>query len=60
MRKSAVATFMKGMGVGVVGTCVAGASIYMMGAPKNKTKKKLSSAVKTAADFMDNMSVMLK
>ena len=60
MHKNAVGTFLKGMGAGVVASCVAGASVYVMSGGKNKTKKKISSAVKTAAEFMDNMSVMLK
>jgi len=60
MHKNAVGTFLKGMGAGVVASCVAGASVYMMSSGKGKTKKKISSAVKTAAEFMDNMSYMLK
>lgn len=60
MHKNAVGTFLKGMGVGVAASVVAGTSVYMMSGGKNKTKKKISSAVKTAADFMDNMSYMLK
>ena len=60
MHKNAVGTFLKGMGSGVVASCVAGASVYVMSGGKNKTKKKISSAVKTAAEFMDNMSYMLK
>lgn len=58
MHKS-VSSFMKGVGTGAAIGMVTVAAISMKGNHKS-AKRKLSNAVKTASDFMDNVSYMLK
>lgn len=58
MQKS-VTNFIKGVGTGAVLGLVAVAAVGTMKNGKS-AKRKLSNAVKTASDFMDNISYMLK
>ncbi len=54
-----VSSFFKGIGTGAVVGAVAVCAVSNMKTGKS-AKKKLSHAVKTASDFMDNVSYMLK
>lgn len=58
MQKS-VSSFIKGIGTGAAIGVVAVAAVSGMKNGKS-AKRKISSAVKTASDFMDNISYMLK
>ena len=54
-----MSSFIKGVGTGAALGVVAVAAVSTMKNGKS-TKRKLSNAVKTASDFMDNISYMLK
>ena len=54
-----MSNFIKGVGTGAAIGVVAVAAISSMKNP-TRTKRKISNAVKTASNFMDNISYMLK
>ncbi len=58
MQKS-VTSFIKGVGAGAALGMVTIAAVGTMRNGKS-AKRKISNAVKTASDFMDNISYMLK
>ncbi|MBQ5590500.1 MAG: hypothetical protein IIU65_02345 [Clostridia bacterium] len=57
--QSSFSSFLKGVGAGAVLGVMTVAAMSNMKNSKT-TKRKISSAVKTASDFMDNISYMLK
>lgn len=58
MQKS-VTSFIKGIGTGAAIGVMTVAAVSSMKNSKS-AKRKISNAVKTASDFMDNISYMLK
>lgn len=54
-----MSSFIKGVGAGAALGVMTVAAVNLTKNGKS-TKKKISSAVKTASDFMDNISYMLK
>lgn len=56
----AVCSFLKGVGTGAAIGAVTVAAVSGMKVSGKSTKKKISNAVKTASDFMENVSYMLK
>ncbi len=54
-----MSSFIKGVGTGAALGVVAVAAVSTMKNTKS-TKRKISNAVKTVSDFMDNVSYMLK
>ena len=57
--KNNVTSFIKGIGTGAAIGMVTVAAVSTMKNGKS-AKRKISNAVKTASDFMDNISYMLK
>ncbi|MEE1003282.1 MAG: hypothetical protein U0L17_06045 [Acutalibacteraceae bacterium] len=52
-------SFLKGVGTGAAIGVMTAAAVSTMKSGKS-AKRKISNAVKTASDFMDNISCMLK
>lgn len=55
-----VSSFLKGVGAGAAIGAVTVAAVSGMKVSNKSARKKISNAVKTASDFMDNISYMLK